>query len=170
MGKELKSKKLPNFKFIVFIFSLSVIFVLVILNISVANPESQPFYNFKRLSEKVQLSLKSNPKDKVNYQLKLLDKRLAELTFIVEKGISSYVLTTSLRYSTTAGQITEQIIQSGLKDELQKAKEKFEAHLLIVNDLPQKYPKDDEEIKYIIDDTNYLKIYINLLSSLSSNQ
>lgn len=161
---------MSSFKLIPFCFSLIVITVLIILNVSVANPDNQPFYNFKRLYEKVQLNLKSNSEDKLNYQFKLLDKRLTELVYIVENGNSSYVLTTSLRYSTTAGQVTELIIENNLKDQAEKTKEKFEAHLLIVKDLPQKYPKDDEEIKYIIDDANYLKIYIDLLSLFSTNQ
>jgi hypothetical protein len=95
-----------------------------------------------------------------------LDERLSELVFIVEKGNSPYVLTTSLRYSTTAGQITELIMQNNLRDEARNAKKNFEKQLLVIKTLPQKYPKDDQEIKYVIDDANYLEIYIGKLSSL----
>lgn len=168
MRKSKVFKKLLSFKIVIFLFSLLLIFVLVLLNISVSNPASWPFYSLKRLYEKTQLSLKSNPEEKLNYQYNLLDNRLTELIFIAENQISSQVLTTSLRYSTTVGQITELIIKDNLKGEAQKAKEKFEAHLLIVKELSQTYPKDDSEAKYIIDDVNYLQTYINLLSSFSS--
>ncbi len=152
-------------KIIVFLFSLLIIFILLLLNISVAKPTNRPFYSLLRLYEKTQLSLKSDPKDKLNYQYELLDKRLGELDFIVRNGYSPYILTSSLRYSTTAGQITELIVNNNLKDESQKAKNKFETHMLIVKDLSNKYLKNDGEIKYVIDDINYLQKYIDLLSS-----
>src|SRR3990172_11929828 len=154
-----------TFKSIFCPFSLILIFVLLVLNTGIAMPDSQPLYNLKRLSEKTQLGLKSNQKNKLDYQYKLLDERLRELEFIVETGNSQYVLTTSLRYSTTAGQITELIINNNLKGESQKAKEKFGNHLQVVKDLPAKYPKADEEVKFIIDDVNYLTTYVNLFSS-----
>jgi hypothetical protein len=166
LDEKIQHKKFLNSKYFLLIITLPVIFTLSILGVKGANPNSQPLYNIKRLYEKNQLNSKSSIYDKLNYLYGLLDKRLAELEFIVKEGKSSYVLTTSLRYSTTAGQITELIIQNNLKNESQKAKEKLESHFLIVKDLPQKYPKTDEEVKYIIDDANYLKIYINQLSSL----
>lgn len=165
INKMAKNDK-RKIKLILFGLSFLVILVLFIMNVGIAKPNSQPFYNVKRLYEKKQLSFKSTPEAKLNYLYQLLDERLSELVFIVKTGNSRYVLTTSLRYSTTAGQITELIIQNNLKNEAPKAKEKFENQLLIVKDLPQKYPKDDDEIKYIIDDANYLEIYIKQLSSL----
>ncbi len=151
-------------KIVIFLFSLLVIFILLILNISVAKPTSQLFYNLKRLYEKTQLNLKSTPKDKLSYQYELLDKRLVELLFIVNRGASSYVLTSSLRYSTTAGEITELIVNNNLKDESQLTRKKFETHFLIVKDLSQKKSNIGDEAKYVTDDLNYLRIYIDKLS------
>jgi hypothetical protein len=155
-------------KVIFFLFFFLAIFFLVFLNVSVANPASGPFYSLKRLYEKTQLSLKSSPKDKLSYQCELLDKRLTELVFIVEKGVSPAVLSSSLRYSTTAGQITELIINNDLTDEAKIAEEKFETHLSVVESLPQKYTGDESETKFITDDANYLRVYIDQLSSFSS--
>jgi len=166
MRKSKVFKKLLSFKIVIFLFSLLVIFVLVLLNVSVANPTSWPFYNFKRLYEKTRLNLESTPSDKLHYQYKLLDNRLAELSFITENEASPYVLSTSLRYSTTLGQITDLIIQNNMVDEVPTAKEKFSTQLTVVENLISKYPKDDSEFKYIIDDANYLEIYIGKLSSL----
>lgn len=166
MRKSKVFKKLLSFKIVIFLFSLLVIFVLVLLNVSVANPASRPFYNFKRLYEKTRLNLESTPSDKLHYQYKLLDNRLAELSFITENEASPYVLSTSLRYSTTLGQITDLIIQNNMVDEVPTAKEKFSTQLTVVENLISKYPKDDSEFKYIVDDANYLVIYIDKLSSL----
>jgi hypothetical protein len=165
MKGKIKLKKLLSFKVVVFLLSFLVIFVLILLNVSVATPNSWPFYDFKRLYEKTRLTLISSPEDKLNYQYSLLDKRLAELTFIVENKASSQILNTSLRYSTTAGQTVEIVIDNNMTDKLEKTKQKLEGHLLIVKNLIQKYPSDDSEAKFIIDDANYLQIYINKLSS-----
>lgn len=155
-----------NFKVVLFALSLLLILVLFVMNVGVANPDSRPFYRFKRLYETVQLRFKATPEDKLDYLYSLLDKRLLELNSVVESGNSPYILNTSLRYSTTAGQITELIIQNNLKNQASKAREKFEDQFLIVKSLPSKYSKADGEVKYIIDDANYLRIYIDQLSSL----
>ncbi len=166
--ENIHSRKKNNNKKVLSAFFIFIIFVWIIKSTAVADPDSTFLYNFKRFYEKTQLSLKSGPQDKLNYQYTLLDKRLAELIHIIEVGASPYVLTTSLRYSTTAGQITELIINNDLKDESQKAKEKLEGQLLIVEKLPGKYSGTGDEVKFIIDDINYLKTYIDMLSSFSS--
>ena len=155
-------------KIIIFLFSLLAIFILVFLNMSVANPTSWPFYDFKRLYEKTQLSLRISPREKLNYQYGLLDKRLAELAYVVENRISPQVLNTSLRYSTTVGQITELIVKNNLTDEVPTAKEKFNSQLAVIKNLINRYPKDDSEAKFIIDDANYLQVYVDQLSSFEN--
>lgn len=153
-------------KIILFAVSLLTILGLLFLNAGVANPDSQNFYNLKRLIEKTELSIKTTPRGKLDFLFQLQEKRLAELRYIVIKGESPHVLKASLRFFTTTGQITELIIENGFKDEAQKAKEKFESQLPIISDLIQNYPKDDGEVKFVVDDRNYLIIYIDQLSSL----
>ncbi len=156
----------PKTKIILFTVSFLAILGLLFLNAGVANPDSQNFYNLKRLIEKTELSVKTTPRGKLDFLFRLQEKRLAELKYIVMNGESRHVLKASLRFSTTTGQITELIIENGFTDEAQKAKEKFESQLLIINDLIQNYPKDDGEVKFVVDDRNYLIIYIDLLSPL----
>ena len=153
-------------KLVFFATALVAIIVLILMNVSVANPTSGVFYNLKRLYEKTQLNLRTSPRTKLIYQYKLLDNRLAELSFITGSDASPYVLSTSLRYSTTLGQITDLITQNNMVDEVPTAKEKFSTQLTVVKNLINKYPKDDGEFKYVVDDANYLEIYINKLSSL----
>ena len=97
--EKLNTRKPSKLKLIIFIFSLLVIMSLVVLASRSANPNNKPLYNVKRLYEKTQLSLKSTPVARLNYLYSLLDKRLAELNFIVENGESLYVLPTASRYS-----------------------------------------------------------------------
>lgn len=166
MNTRVKLVNTLRLKFVFFAVSALSILILVFLNVSVANPESGVFYNLKRLYEKTQLSIRTDPRNKLIYQYKLLDNRLAELSFITESGASPYILSTSLRYSTTLGQITDLIVQNNMIDEVPTAKQKFNAQLTIVKNLINKYPNDDSEFKYIVDGANYLEIYINKLSSL----
>lgn len=155
-------------KTLFFLISLTAIFILIILNISVAKPTNGIFYSCKRLYEKVQLNLISNPKDKLNFQNKLLDNRLAELIFVVGGEIPSGILTSSLRYSTTVGEITELIINNNLKDESVVVRKKLESQSMVLKDLLQKYTKIGDEGKYITDDINYLRIYIDKLTSFEN--
>lgn len=159
------SRKL-KLKLTLFAIGIAAIFVLVLMNISVANPESGIFFSLRRLAEKVQLSISTDPRNKLIYQYKLLDNRLADLSFVSESKASTFVLSTSLRYSTTLGQITDLIIQNNMKDEVPIALKKFNEQLTVVDNLINKYPKDDSEFKFIVDDANYLKIYITKLSTL----
>jgi hypothetical protein len=160
-----KLRKKLSLKIIFFVSAFIAIIILVFMNVSVANPESSIFFNLKRLYEKTQLIVKVRPTDKLHYQYKLLDNRLAELSFIIDNKISSCVLSTSLRYSTTLGQITDLIIYNNMTYEVPIVTEKFDKQLIMIKNLINKYPKDDSEFKYLVDDKNYLEIYINKFSS-----
>ncbi|OGM04073.1 hypothetical protein A2715_04955 [Candidatus Woesebacteria bacterium RIFCSPHIGHO2_01_FULL_39_32] len=156
---------MPRSKKIFFLISLLIIIGLFVLNAKSANPNNQPYYNAKRLYEKTLLALKTNPEKKLDYQLSLLDKRLSELSFIVLNGKSEHILKTSLRYSTTAGQSTEQVINNNLKGRSDGVKQKLESHLKVVDNLVANYPKDDGQKKFVIDASNYLKTYIIQLTT-----
>lgn len=152
---------------------LYLIAILTIITLSLifsqkANPDNPPLFYLKRIQEKVFLSLKFNPKDKLEYMSNLLDNRLEELSKPVMRGNHNYVLPSSLRYSTLAGQITDLIISSNLKEYVEQTKQKFLSHQKILYDLYVLYPKntDDTEYKYIEDDINYLKIYFDKLAKI----
>lgn len=111
------------------------------------------------------MAVRSNPEERTKYGLILLDKRLSELVYLVESRQSDYILTSSLRYSTTAGQVTELIIPSRLTALVTPTKEKFREHQKIIKKLDDSYPKDEsEEWKFIQDDYNYLAIYLQQLT------
>jgi len=136
-----------------------------------ALPSSPELYSLKRLQEKIFMIVKTNPRDKVNYCNLLLDKRLNELIAVVGNNQSELILTSSLRYSTTAGLMTEIIKAHHLTDASTIAQEKFKEHQKMIRKLDDSYPKDEnEEWKFIQDDYNYLAIYSQQLTDAFGNE
>lgn len=130
-----------------------------------ALPSSPELYSLKRLQEKAFMVFKTNPRDKANYYNLLLDKRLNELIAIIESRQSNLILSSSLRYSTTAGLMTEIIKANRLANAVTATQEKFKEHQKIIRKLDDSYPKDEnEEWKFIQDDYNYLAIYSQQLT------
>ncbi len=145
------------------------VFALSLVLSQKAIPSNPFLFSVKRVQEKAYLSLKSNPKDRVDYMVFLLNNRLYELDAVVKGKNYDYVLPSSSRYSTLAGQITDLIITNNMKDSVDAIKKIFENHRKVLNDLYVFYPKnilDNVEWKYIQDDYNYLKIYLDKLSSV----
>ena len=135
-----------------------------------ALPSSVELYSLKRLQEKIFMVVKTDPQDKVNYYNLLLDKRLEEILAIIQNRDFSLVLSSSLRYSTTAGLMTELIKSGHLTVASVTALEKFKKHQIIFKNLDDAYPKDEgQEWKYIQDDYNYLGIYSQQLKDAFGN-
>ena len=76
----------------------------------------------------------------------------------------------SLRYSTTAGEITDLILGNDLKDEANKFIERFKKDQGILNNLLVNYPGDNDpterNYKFLTDAINYLSQYIEKLSTI----
>jgi len=89
------------------------------------NPDFVPLFNLKRLQEKVFLNTKPSPESKVEYMTFLLNVRLDEIKYILSRKKYDYLLSTSLRYSTLAGETTELIIANNLKDQAEPLKNQF---------------------------------------------
>ncbi len=145
------------------------VFALSLLLSQKATPNVSPLFSLKRVQEKVFLKLKSNPEARVDYMVFLLNNRLYELDAVVKAKSYDFVLPSASRYSTLAGQITDLIIANNIKDSIEPVKKIFENHSKVLNDLYVFYPEniqDNVEWKYIQDDINYLKIYLDQLSSV----
>ncbi len=144
------------------------IFTLSLISSQKATPNDPLLFVLKRVQEKTFLSLKSSPQEKLDYMVHLLNNRLYELNAVVRGKNYNYVLPSASRYSTLAGQITEYIIANNMKDKVAPTKKMFEDHYKTLVDLYVLYPKNDpennHEWKYIQDDYNYLKIYIEKLT------
>lgn len=126
------------------------------------NPKDGFKFSFKRLQEKIMLTLFSfYPQPKLNYQKDLLTKRLAELKYVVDNKDISNLQTTSQRYYSQAGQLTEFVLKNnlgkhGLKDQLS-------SHLLVLEVLKKQYNDTTAEWRFIEHDVDYIKNYINQL-------
>lgn len=134
-----------------------------------ASPDIPPLFALKRIQEKVFLKLQSSPENQVKYMSSLLNIRLEELQNIVKNKSYDYVLKSSLRYSTLAGQITDLIIANNLTNQAGAIKEQFLSHRGFLDTLYVIYPKnipDNVEWKYIQDDFNYLGLYLDKLSKI----
>lgn len=169
MTKEMSTKTKTQVGLIIVL----TIFALSLIISQKANPSNPPLFAFKRVQEKVYLKLKSNPEQKLDYMLYLLNNRLYELEAVVKNKNYDFVLPSSSRYSTLAGEITELIIISNLKNMVNPIKQIFEEHSKVLNDLYVIYPKnisDNVEWKYIKDDYNYLKIYLDKLSDYAKEK
>jgi len=151
---------------------LGLIAVLVIIALSLilaqsASPDSSLLFGLKRVQEKVYLRLKNAPSDKLDYMSLLLDRRLTELDSQVRRQSYGYILPSALRYSTLAGQIAEMIMANNMTDKVASTTNQFKEHQKVLYDVYVIYPKntDNVEYKYIEDDINYLKIYLDKLSN-----
>jgi len=151
---------------------LGAIVVLLILILSLIFSQTaasdSPFFGIKRLQEKAFMKLKGTPEDKLNFMSTLLDHRLKELQDIIEHGSFGEMWTTSLRYSTQAGEMTDLVIANNMVDKVEGIKNQFSNHKKILNDMYVAYPKNTNnlEYKYIEDDMNYLNLYLEKLSKI----
>ncbi len=152
---------------LVLIFVLA-FFVVALISSQKANPYSTLTFGLKRIQEKVFLGIKSDPRSRLDYMSSMLDNRLEELSNSVKDKKYDYVLPSASRYSTLAGEITDSIITNNLTDKIDLIKNQFATHAKILQDLYTIYPKniDSVEYKYIEDDINYLKLYLDKLNSL----
>jgi hypothetical protein len=148
------------------------IIVLVALVISLilsqnANSTS-PFFSLKRLQENGFLLLKTTPRAKVDYMSHLLDVRLNEFEDLIKAGGKDNMWSSSLRYSTFAGQITDLIVTNNLTNLVDPIKKQFEEHKAKLNELYVAFPKntDNGEWKYILDAINYLNFNLEKLSKI----
>lgn len=131
-----------------------------------ATPDYGIIYKLKRLQENVFLKIKSSPVEKVYYESGILDDRLSELKYLVENQKIDYLLKASLRYSATAGKLTDIVKQNYVFDKIPLIQAKFKEHQEIIKGLVVLCQKNDNtECKYIQDDFNYLKIYSDILTS-----
>lgn len=140
------------------------IFAILLLLSNEATPAFPPAFALKRAQEKFFLNFKTTPQAKIEYYDNLLDNRFKELKSLIEKKQDRYFLLSSLRYSTTVGELTNLIKENNLKEEVEEVKEKLINQQKALRDLLNKYQDENGEWKYIIDDINYLQIYLEQLS------
>lgn len=128
------------------------------------NPPNGSPYLFKRIREKISIFFAFSNKSKVQVYKKLVNVRLAELKYVIEKKEMGYFEQTTKRYFTTVGQLTEFLILSRLEDEFIPVKDELLSHLPVLIKLRDTYDSSTAEWRFVEDDVNYVKGYINDLS------
>lgn len=129
------------------------------------NPNAGTRYLVKRLKEKLILFLKFDQESRISYIQTLLDKRLSELAYISDNKNTAFIETTSSRYESTAGQLTEALIKFNNPAKEKDAKEKFANHLEILSKIQTNFSPTTAEWRFIENDINSLRIYSQQISN-----
>ncbi len=127
------------------------------------NPKDGFKFSFKRLQEKIIFAFFTfSAQSKYMYQRDLLSKRLAELKYVVDNKDISNIQTTSQRYYTTAGDLTQFTIKNN--QDKNAFKEQLSSHLLILENLKKEFNDTTAEWRFIEHDIDYIKTYISQLN------
>lgn len=128
------------------------------------NPRDGHGYAVKRLKEKAMLVLLSFSKQKkADYYNKLAGSRLAELKYVVEKKDMANFENTTTRYFATVGQFVNFLVSKNLTEEKIKARQVLTSHIPLLESLRGTYDPTTAEWRFMQDDVNYVKTYINQL-------
>lgn len=93
----------------------------------------------EKLTEKVTSLFKFSKEDKFNYQKFLLEKRLAELKYVVDSKEWTPVEETSSRYATYLGKFTTFVAKSNLKDKKEEILSIYERHSKVLEELQKNF-------------------------------
>lgn len=122
-------------------------------------------FSIKRAQETFYEKLQFSQKSKLNYKVSLLNQRLKELKQVTRSKKYDNLLDSSLRYSANAGEITALVNNNELLVYSDRIRQIFSQHSEEIKTLWNDYPKDQNlEYKYLEDDINYLKIYLDQIS------
>ncbi len=128
------------------------------------NPPDGISYVFKRVQEKMALFFAFSNENKVNNYKKLISVRLAELKYTVDNKKQAFFEKSTQRYFTTVGEFTSFLTSKNLESEYEPVKERLKSHIPVLLELRDKYDSGTAEWRFIEDDINYIKGYINDLS------
>lgn len=154
-------------KKLVFTIVINVLITLSVITILIysardAHPASG-LYNLKRVGEKIVLTSKVSDDAKIDYYFELLNRRQDEMKRVYGDQEYRYLLETSLRYTSLAGETTNLIIATNNTQKADDLRVLFVAHKENINNMRKYIPKDIVEDTYLQDALNYIDIYENTL-------
>lgn len=106
---------------------------------------------------------KTNPDDKAKYYSELLEKRVQELDH-VRKVNHFYILSASLRYSTTAGEAVLFLTQNNLTKHIPQLQQQFIGYKKTIASFEKNYTGEKNHLLFIKDAVNYTDIYLTSLT------
>ncbi len=113
----------------------------------------------EKLKEKVTLIFKFSKEDKFNYQKFLLEKRLAELKYIIDGKEWTPVEETSSRYATYLGKFTGFVAKGNLKDKKEEILSMYERHSKVLEELQKNFEFESGWWLLLQHDINSTKIF-----------
>lgn len=102
-------------------------------------PPGYFLYNFERIIEKIQVNFYFSPDSKVDFYKDLLQKRLAELKYIVDRGYLDEVEKSSQRVSYQVGILSDYIKNENLNNKKDSIHKLFQENKVILEMLRDKY-------------------------------
>ena len=157
---------------------LTTLFLIIFLNFSngsviaqsdikyeSVNPPDGLSYLFKRINERIIMFLSFSDESKIQNYQKLVEVRLAELKFIIEKKDAAYFEQSTQRYFTTAGQLTDFLTSKNKKNKFEQVKNEFSSQIPVLEKLRDNFDSSTAEWRFVEDDINYIKGYTSNLSA-----
>ncbi len=120
----------------------------------------------EKFKEKISLFLKFNKKSKTNYYQYLAEKRLAEISYVIEKNDIDSVEPTASRYSTYIGILGNYVDTNKVSEKKNDLINMYERHIKILTELQKKFKHDSGWWLAIQNDINTIKIFIEKTKSL----
>lgn len=128
-------------------------------------PDSN-FYNFKRIFEKGKMATLRTPEAKTEYSMYLINERFEEIEHVIEKKEYDLVLSTSLRYSTTAGETVEIVRAHNLTAFRKPIEQTFATHKKKFAHYEDTVIVEGGHLGFLRDAINYLDLYSENLKSV----
>lgn len=149
---------------LVFLTNLSLVYGQQEINLPfVSIQPSMTYYPIKRLFEKFTESIQFTNKTKEKYYEDLVQKRLAELKYVVDKDHLDQVERSTQRVSYQVGVLTDHVVRKKLNNERQRLFDLYKKDKIILEKIRDKYPANSSFwmlVQHVINsiDTNLQKL------------
>lgn len=120
-----------------------------------------------RIWERITLFFKFSNNDKVGYEKYLVQKRFAELKYVIDDGQGNMIEETSSRYSTYLGRLTDRIVRNKMVDKKEEVLKIFESQLPVLEELLSRQEYNSGFWLLLQHDVNYLKLYIDQIKNVN---
>lgn len=159
---------MKSFSILVFILVIS---LFIAIPVSSANDEkiekvSHVASGLEKVYEKVTLFLKFDNKSKANYQQHLTEKRLAELSFVIESNQIDSVEPTASRYATSLGTLTDFVVSNRIVDKRADLMNMFDKHSSVAAELQKRFEFESGWWLVLQHDINTINIFKEKIKGL----
>ncbi|TSC64475.1 MAG: Uncharacterized protein G01um101493_117 [Microgenomates group bacterium Gr01-1014_93] len=114
---------------------------------------------FEKFKEKALLFFKFSKDDKYKYQKFLLEKRLAELKYVIDSKEWDPIETTSSRYTSYLGRFHDSVVKSNLKGVNEEVLSIYERHGKVLRELQKNFEFEGGWWLLLQHDINSTKIF-----------